>query len=108
MVKKSFTITQLHVSVFFYNVTTSTLRISPHQGRMLYLQEEVCQCFFFYNVTTSTLRISPHQGRMLYLQEEVHGPILRDVRHSENVYKNERVGSYRGYALENFVISANA
>ena len=27
---------------------------------------------------------------------------------SENVYKNERVGSYRGYAPENFVISANA
>ena len=27
---------------------------------------------------------------------------------SENVYKNERVGSYGGYAPENFVISANA
>ena len=27
---------------------------------------------------------------------------------SENVYKNETVGSYRGYAPENFVISANA
>ena len=27
---------------------------------------------------------------------------------SENVYKNERVGSYRGYAPENFVISTNA
>ena len=27
---------------------------------------------------------------------------------SENVYENERVGSYRGYAPENFVISANA
>ena len=27
---------------------------------------------------------------------------------SENVYKNKRVGSYRGYAPENFVISANA
>ena len=51
MVKKSFTITQLRVSVFF----------------------------FFYNIT-STLRINPHQGRMLYFQEEVCGPILRDVR----------------------------
>ena len=27
---------------------------------------------------------------------------------SENVYENERVGSYRGYVLENFVISINA
>ena len=27
---------------------------------------------------------------------------------SENVYENERVGSYRGYVPENFVISANA
>ena len=27
---------------------------------------------------------------------------------SENVYKDERVGSYRAYAPENFVISANA
>ena len=27
---------------------------------------------------------------------------------SENVYKNKRVGSYRGYVPENFVISANA
>ena len=27
---------------------------------------------------------------------------------SENVYKNERVGSYGGYALEHFVISVNA
>ena len=27
---------------------------------------------------------------------------------SENVYENERVASYRGYALENFVISTNA
>ena len=27
---------------------------------------------------------------------------------SENVYENERVGSYGGYVLENFVISANA
>ena len=27
---------------------------------------------------------------------------------SENVYKNERVGSYEGYAPEHFVISANA
>ena len=27
---------------------------------------------------------------------------------SENVYQNERVGSYRGYAWENFVISTNA
>ena len=27
---------------------------------------------------------------------------------SENVYENERVGSYGGYALENFVISINA
>ena len=27
---------------------------------------------------------------------------------SENVYKNKGVGSYRGYAPENFVISANA
>ena len=26
---------------------------------------------------------------------------------SENVYENERVGSYGGYALEHFVISAN-
>ena len=27
---------------------------------------------------------------------------------SENVYENERVGSYGGYAPENFVISVNA
>ena len=27
---------------------------------------------------------------------------------SENVYENKRVGSYRGYVLEIFVISANA
>ena len=27
---------------------------------------------------------------------------------SENVFENERVGSYRGYVLENFVISTNA
>ena len=27
--------------------------------------------FFFNNVTTSTLRINPHQGRMLYFQLEV-------------------------------------
>ena len=27
---------------------------------------------------------------------------------SENVYENERIGSYGGYAPENFVISANA
>ena len=27
---------------------------------------------------------------------------------SENVYENERVGSYGGYAQEHFVISANA
>ena len=27
---------------------------------------------------------------------------------SENVYENERVASYGGYALEHFVISANA
>ena len=74
-IKKSFTITQLHVSFFFYNVKNQS--------------------------TPGAHAVFPVGGAW------TKGCATQSL-FSENVYKNERVGSYRGYAPENFVISANA
>ena len=83
MVKKSFTITQLHVSVFFF-LQYHNINIKNQS-------------------TPGTHAVFPVGGAWTCFK----GRVMQSL-FSENVYKNERVGSYRGYALENFVISANA
>ena len=57
---------------------------------IIYYYPIACQCIF------SRRCVDPFEGRVM------------QSLFSENVYENERVGSYRGYALENFVISTNA
>ena len=47
--------------------------------------------------------VSPVGGAWTHLE----GCVMQSLL-SENIYENERVGSYGGYAPENFVISANA
>ena len=64
--------------------------------------------FFFsqrHNISQSTPGVHavfPVGGAWTHLEGRVMQSLL-----SENVYKNERVGSYGGYAPEHFVISMN-
>ena len=82
MVKKSFTITQLHVSVFLLQCHNINIKNQSTPGAHT---------------------VFPVGGVWTHFE----GCAMQSL-FSENVYKNERVGSYRGYAPENFVISANA
>ena len=81
MVKKSFTITQLCVSVFFLQRHINIRNQSTPGVHAVFSVGGAWTCF--------------------------EGCVMQSL-FSENVYKNERVGSYRGYVPENFVISANA
>ena len=82
MVKKSFTITQLRVSVFFLQ----------------------CHNINIKNQSTPGVHaVFPVGSEWTHFK----GCVTQSL-FSENVYENERVWSYRGYAPENFVISANA
>ena len=53
--------------------------------------------------TPGTHAVFPVRGVWTHLEGRVMQSLL-----SENIYENERVGSYGGYALEHFVISTNA
>ena len=70
-----------------------------------------CQCFFLQR---HNINIKNQSTPGVHAVFPVGGVWTRFEGHatqalfSENVYKNKRVGPYRGYALENFVISANA
>ena len=72
----------------------------------------MCQCFFFFiqchNInnknqsTPGAHAVFPVGGVWTHFE----GCSMHSL-FSENVYENKRVGSYRGYVSENFVISAN-
>ena len=83
MVKKSFTITQLYVSFFFF--------LQHHNINIK--NQSTSGAHAVFPVGGVWTRFEGRSTQSLF---------------SENVYKNKRVGSYRGYLLENFVISANA
>ena len=79
--------------------------------KIIYYYPIVCQVFFLqhHNIniknqsTPGVHAVFPVGGVWTHL-----GGHAMQSLFSENVYKNERVGSYRGYAPENFVISMNA
>ena len=81
--------------------------------KIIYYYPIACQCFFFFlqhhniNIknqsTPGAHAVFPVGGAWTYFEGHVTQSLF-----SENVYENERVGSYRGYAPENFVISTNA
>ena len=80
--------------------------------KMIYYYPIACQFFFFtqcHNIniknqsTPGVHDVFPVGGAWTHLEGHVTQSLL-----SKNVYKNERVGSYGGYALEHFVISMNA
>ena len=81
-IKRSFTITQLHVSFLFLQHHNINIKNQSIPG-----------VHAVFPVGGAWTRLEGHATQSLF---------------SENVYENERVGSYRGYALENFVISVNA
>ena len=81
-IKKSFTIIQLHVSVFCLQCHNINIKNQSTPGAHA---------------------VFPVGGAWTHFE----GRAMQSL-FSENVYKNERVGSYRGCAPENFVISANA
>ena len=76
--------------------------------KMIYYYPIACQ-FFSQHIniknqsTPGAHAAFPVGGTWTHLEGRVTQSLL-----SENVYENERVGSYGGYALEHFVISANA
>ena len=80
---------------------------------MIYHYPIACQYFFFFlqrhniNIknqsTPGAHAIFPVGGTWTHLEGCATQSLL-----SENVYDNERVGPYGGYAPENFVISTNA
>ena len=82
MVKKSLTITQLCISVFFLQCHNINIKDQSTPG-----------AHAVFPVGDAWTHFEGHAMQSLF---------------SENVHENERVGSYRGYAPENFVISTNA
>ena len=80
--------------------------------KITYYYPIACQCFFFlqhYNINIKN-QSTPGAHAVFLVGSawtRLEGCATQSL-FSENVYKNERVGSYRGYVLENFVISANA
>ena len=79
--------------------------------KIIYYYPIACQFFFLqhHNIniknqsTPGVHAVFPVGGAWTHLE----GCAMQSL-FSENIYENERVGSYRGYVPENFVISANA
>ena len=78
--------------------------------KIIYYYPISCQCFFLQcqnNVknqsTPGAHGVFPVGGVWTHFKG-----CATQALFSENVYKNERVRSYKGYVLENFVISTDA
>ena len=80
--------------------------------KIIYYYPIVCKCFFVLQCHIINIKNQSTPGaHAVFLVGGVwtcfEGCAMQSL-FSENVYENQRVGSYRGYVLENFVISTNA